>query len=85
MPKKKAEQLAREPAPGDYDVSHGFDHAWKHTDEGTAPFRDPVPKKIVPVNLYNPHGEPESDKNKHPEMCTYKIHRLFDVVEQPED
>lgn len=38
----------------------------------------------MPVNLYNPHAEPESDKNKQPEMATYKLNRLFDVVEQPE-
>jgi hypothetical protein len=39
----------------------------------------------VPVNLYNPHAEPESDKNKQPEMASYKIHRLFDVIEKPEN
>lgn len=37
-----------------------------------------MPKKIVPVNLYNPHAEPENDKKKHPEMCTYDIARDFD-------
>ena len=77
--------MQKEPAPGDYDVNEGFDQAWRYTDEGTSAFRDPVPKKIVPVNLYNPHAEPESDKNKRPEMATYKVHRLFDVQEQPED
>lgn len=64
IPTKLIEQAGKEPAPGDYDVSHGFENAWKTTDEGTAAFRDPVPKKIVPVNLYNPHAEPENDKNK---------------------
>ena len=39
----------------------------------TRQFKDPVPKKIVPVNLYNPHAEPENDKKKHPEMCTYEL------------
>jgi hypothetical protein len=79
------EQLSRAPAPGDYDIADGFDMAWRNTDEGTSAFRDPIPKKIVPVNLYNPHAEPESDKNKQPEMATYKMHRLFDVVEKPEN
>ena len=85
IPTKKIEQAAKDPAPGDYEVGFGFDEAWKTTDEGTAAFRDPVPKKIVPVNLYNPHAEPESDKNKQPDMGTYKLNRLFDVIEQPED
>lgn len=85
VPSRTLDQAARDPAPGDYEINDGFDQAWRYTDEGTSAFRDPVPKKIVPVNLYNPHAEPESDKNKKPEMATYKVHRLFDVVEQPED
>lgn len=85
VPTKIMEQAAKDPAPGHYDTSFGFDNSWKVSDEGTAAFRDPVPKKIVPVNLYNPHAEPESDKNKQPEMGTYKLPRLFDVAEQPED
>lgn len=51
----------------------------------TAAFKEPIPRKIVPVNLYNPHAEPDADKNKLPEPCTYKIQRLFDVAEQPEE
>jgi hypothetical protein len=85
LPPRVLAQKSRQPAPGDYDVADGFDLAWRQTDEGTSAFRDPIPKKIVPVNLYNPHAEPESDKNKQPEMATYKIHRLFDVPEQPEN
>jgi len=81
VPSRILDQAHRDPAPGDYEINDGFDQAWRYTDEGTSAFRDPVPKKIVPVNLYNPHAEPESDKNKKPEMATYKVHRLFDVVE----
>jgi len=51
---------------------------WREQDEGTRHFREQVPKKIVPVNLYNPHAEPEGEKNKRPEPTTYKIQRLFD-------
>lgn len=36
-------------------------------------------KKIVPVNLYNPHAEPDNEKKKHPEMCTYQVPREFDL------
>lgn len=64
IPSRVLEQASKDPAPGDYDVNLGFDQAWKDTDEGTAAFRDAVPKKIVPVNLYNPHAEPDNDKNK---------------------
>ena len=81
MPKKLLDQRGKEPAPGDYDVQDGFDLAWRATDEGTSAFKDPIPKKIVPVNLYNPHAEPDSEKDKRPEMGTYKVHRLFDVAE----
>lgn len=38
-----------------------------------------MPKKIVPVNLYNPHSEPENDKKKHPDVTTYAIPRDFDA------
>ena len=52
----------------------------------THQFRVPVPKKIVPVNLYNPHAEPENDKNKHPEPPAYHLHREFDPPKfNPED
>ena len=81
LPQKLLEQRAKEPAPGDYDVGDGFDLAWRQTDEGTSAFKDPIPKKIVPVNLYNPHTEPADEKNKRPEMGTYKLKRLFDVIE----
>ena len=64
IPSKILDQRAKEPAPGDYDVYDGFDLAERHIDEGTSAFKDPIPKKIVPVNLYNPHAEPDSDKNK---------------------
>jgi hypothetical protein len=28
------------------------------------PFKQPIPRKIVPVNLYNPHAPVEDDKKK---------------------
>jgi hypothetical protein len=73
------------PAPGDYDRQDGFDVKWKEEDDTSAAFREPIPKKIVPVNLYNPHADPDADKSKHPEPGTYKLNRLFDVTEQPEE
>lgn len=44
----------------------------------THQFKDPVAKKIVPVNLYNPHAAPDNDRKKYPEMCTYDVPREFD-------
>ena len=73
------------PAPGQYETADGFDLKWREQEEGTANFREAVPKKIVPVNLYNPHAEPEGEKTKQPECATYKVQRLFDVPEQPEN
>ena len=40
------------PAPGQYETADGFDLKWREQEEGTANFREAVPKKIVPVNLY---------------------------------
>jgi len=45
----------------------------------THQFYGPVQKKIVPVNLYNPHTEPENEKKKHPEPPAYQLHREFDA------
>jgi len=75
-----------DPAPGQYETADGFDLKWREQDlNAQANFKEPVPKKIVPVNLYNPHAEPEGDKNKFPEPCTYKVQRLFDVPEMAEN
>jgi hypothetical protein len=37
-------------------------------------------KKIVTVNLHNPHAPPEDKKNINPGPQTYKIQREFDVI-----
>jgi hypothetical protein len=41
-----------------------FDLAERNKDLGTSSFKLQVPKKIVPVNLYNPHAEVEADATK---------------------
>ena len=83
VPDKKLEQYRNEPAPGDYDRLDGFDIMYEEDDDrnNTAAFREPIPKKIVPVNLYDPHAEPEQEKNKRPDPATYNKPRLFDVPE----
>lgn len=53
-----------EPAPTTYDPLFGFNIAEKNRDVITSSFKPPVPKKIVPVNLYNPHAQVEDDKKK---------------------
>jgi hypothetical protein len=58
------QQAALEPAPNSYDYVHGFDLAERERDQGSRPFRLPLPKKIVPVNLYNPHAPVEDEKHK---------------------
>lgn len=72
------------PAPGTYEKFDGFDGKWRETDFGTRQFKDDAQKKIVPVNLYNPHAVPETNKNKMPGPQKYNVQRLFDVPEQPE-
>jgi len=58
-------------------LQEGFEAKWKEFESGTHQFKDSIPKKIVPVNLYNPHAEPEGDKIKHPGPAHYDIHREF--------
>lgn len=72
------------PAPGHYEKLDGFDSKWRETDFGTRQFKEETQRKIVPVNLYNPHAVPENDRNKQPGPQAYKVARLYDVPEQPE-
>ena len=72
------------PAAGQYEKIDGFDGKWRETDFGTRQFKEDVQRKIVPVNLYNPHAVPETDRGKQPGPQQYKVARLFDVPEQPE-
>ena len=37
-------------------------------------------KKIVTVNLHNPHAPPDDKKNEHPGPATYAMRREFDVI-----
>ena len=39
-----------------------------------------MPKKIVTVNLHNPHAPPEDKKGARPGPGTYSIGRDFDVI-----
>ena len=81
IPEYKLNQHRNEPAPGDYEVGDGFDLKYREENMSTAAFAQQIPKKIVPVNLYDPHAEPDNDKNKRPDAHSYKITRLFDVTE----
>lgn len=52
----------------------GFDLAERERGHITSSFHPPIPKKIVPVNLYNPHAEVEDEKKKGiPGPGTYNI------------
>ena len=63
IPPRTLEQAAKDPGPGEYEPDYDIEQA-EAIYKGSAAFHDPVPKKIVPVNLYNPHAEPDNDKNK---------------------
>ena len=58
------------PDPTYYNIDTGFDATWKAKGQITANFQAPVPKKIYPVNLYDPH-RPVSPKTKMPGPGTY--------------
>ena len=47
---------------------------------GTRQFKKEGQKKIVTVNLHNPHAPPEDKKNERPGPATYKINRDFDPI-----
>ena len=44
-----------------------------------------MPKKIVTVNLHNPHAPPENKKNERPGPASYKIARDFDSIPETEE
>jgi len=68
------------PAPGTYDLNDGFDGMYDQRDLGTRQFKHPMMKKIVTVNLHNPHAPPDDKKNEKPGPTSYQIHREFDVI-----
>lgn len=51
---------------------------------GTRAFKAPMPKKMVTVNLHNPHKAPEENKNEEPGPATYKMPREFDIIPEQE-
>ena len=51
----------------------------------THQFIDPIPKKIMPVNLYDPHAPPEDEKNKRPEPASYNMVRAFEPARFADD
>ena len=54
-------QAQNEPGPSSYTLPQHFDMAIREKDVGSRPFRQAVPRKIVPVNLYDPHAAVDSD------------------------
>ena len=68
------------PAPGTYDRHDGFDISYESKDLGTRQFKNPISKKIVTVNLHNPHAPPEEKKNEKPGPASYTIKRDFDPI-----
>ena len=73
-----------QPAPGTYDRRDGFDIAYEERDLGTRNFKLPMPKKMVTVNLHNPHKAPDDKKNEVPGPATYQMIRDFDVIPEQE-
>jgi hypothetical protein len=69
-----------QPAPGTYDIRDGFDITYEERDIGTRAFRAPLSKKMVTVNLHNPHKAPDDKKSEIPGPATYTMPREFDVI-----
>ena len=68
------------PAPGTYDITDGFDAAYEQKDMGSSQFKNPITKKIVTVNLHNPHAPPDEKKNERPGPSSYVVKRDFDPI-----
>jgi hypothetical protein len=82
----KLEHAALEPAPTTYDPLYGFDLAENERGKITSSFRPPATKKIVPVNMYNPHAEVEDEKRKPvPGPGTYAVPTQFNSGEAAAD
>jgi len=64
MDDKKLEQAQNEPGPTNYNIPVGFDLAERERDKGTSSFKIPLQKKIIPCNLYDPHGEVKPDNSR---------------------
>lgn len=73
------------PAPGTYDKKDGFDGTYEQKDMGTRQFKKEGQKKIVTVNLHNPHAPPEDKKNERPGPASYKVARDFDPIPEVVD
>lgn len=52
---------------------------------GTRQFKAPMPKKLITVNLNNPHQPAENRKNEAPGPASYNIGRDFDVIPEMEE
>ena len=53
---------------------------------GSHQFREPIPKKVVTVNLHNPHAPVDSKANKGlPGPASYNIVRDFDIIPETAD
>ena len=63
--KRMEPKLVDNPDPTHYNINTGFDAVWKTKGQITANFQTPAPRKIYPVNLYDPH-RPVSPKTKMP-------------------
>ena len=65
-------------------MPYGFELAERERDIGTKPFKQPVPKKIVPVNLYNPHSDVDNESKVGPGPGKYYVPSQFEQQNETE-
>ena len=61
---KKLEISSEEPGPTSYDLDNKEEELERDRNMISSAFKAPMQRKIIPCNLYNPHGEVEEDKSK---------------------
>lgn len=82
---RRLTQQQFEPAPGTYQNRDGFDIKFEERDLGTRAFKAPMPKKLITVNLNNPHQPAENRKQEAPGPASYNIARDFEAIPELEE
>ena len=74
------EEQESRPGPTSYNAAAGFELATEYYDVGTAAFKQPLQKKVVAVNMYNPHEDASKKTKSEPGPGSYNIGKQLPKV-----
>jgi hypothetical protein len=72
------------PGPMSYNHMHGFDLAPEQFEMGSAAFRKPHSKKVVAVNMYNPHEDASKKNTNGPGPGSYNVTKQLPPTKEVE-